>query len=94
MGAHPLKRTVSLTLRAAQVEEAKALGLNLSQISDAAIEQAVRAARYDRWRDENKHVLEAQEAWIRAHGHPLAEIARGPLAGELEPRGGDGDAPI
>ena len=49
-------------------------GLNVSAISDAALEDAVRAARARAWSRENAEAIAERKAWIEANGTPLADI--------------------
>lgn len=72
------KRKTSLTLDAATLDDAKALGLNVSSVADAALQNAVAEARRQQWLEENAEAFAAQAAWHAAHDHPLAEIMAGP----------------
>lgn len=72
MGANPsAKRATNLTLNAALVEEARALGLNLSEAAESGLRAAVAQARAARWRKENAKALASSNAWVEAHGLPL-----------------------
>jgi len=53
------KRPVSLTVRTDLIKEARALRLNTSRAAEAGIEAAVRKAKEDAWRSENKAAIEA-----------------------------------
>lgn len=74
------KRKTSLTLDAETLDAARALGINVSSVADAALEQAVTEARRRRWLEENADTFEAQARWHAQHGHPLAGIMSGPGA--------------
>jgi antitoxin CcdA len=72
------KRKTSLTLDAAALDAARALGINVSKVADAALRRAVADERRRRWQEENAAAFTAQAAWHEAHGHPLADILAGP----------------
>lgn len=69
-GRRPAKRT-NLSLDAGLVEEARELGVNISQASNRGLEQAVKQARSGRWLEENRAALESSNAWVEANGLPL-----------------------
>ena len=50
---------VNLTLDASVAETARALGLNMSRLAEAAISDAAKAERNRRWRIENQQALDA-----------------------------------
>ena len=68
------KRRTNVTLDASNLAAAKELGLNVSAISDAALEYAVRAARARAWSKENAEAIAERRTWIEASGMPLADI--------------------
>lgn len=72
------KRKTSLTLDAAALDSAKALGINISAVAEAALAKAIAEARQKRWLEENADAFAAQARWHEANGHPLAEIMAGP----------------
>ena len=74
------KRKTSLSLDAAALDEAKALGLNVSALSDEALREAVRREQARKWVEENAEAFAAQRKWHEEHGHPLADILAGPGA--------------
>jgi antitoxin CcdA len=73
MGILPKKKT-SLTLDAAALDDARELGVNVSAVADAALQQAVAEARRRRWLEENAAAFAAQAEWHARNGHPLADI--------------------
>ena len=75
-----LKRKTSLSLRSAMLDEAKVLGINVSSVAEAALENAVAAARRAAWLAENEAAFAAQAEWHERNGHPLAKIMAGPAA--------------
>lgn len=68
------KQRTNVTLTATNLASARALGLNVSAISDAALSEAVRAAKADAWASENADAIAERRAWIEANGAPLADL--------------------
>jgi len=68
------KQRTNITLTADNLTAARELGLNVSAISDAALGEAVRAARAEAWAEENAAALSERRAWIEANGTPLADL--------------------
>lgn len=72
------RRKTSLTLDAAALDAARALGVNVSAVADAALREAVAEARRARWLADNAEAFKTQAAWHDSHGHPLADILTSP----------------
>lgn len=72
------KRKTSLTLDGAALEAARALGVNVSAVADAALRRAVAEARHRQWLEENAEAFAAQAEWHDRNGHPLADILAHP----------------
>jgi antitoxin CcdA len=72
------KRKTSLTLDAEVMDGAKALGINVSAVAEAALKNAVANARRVQWLQQNAEAFAAQAAWHERHGHPLADIMTAP----------------
>lgn len=72
------KRKTSLTLDAELMDGAKALGINVSAVAEAALKNAVASARHVQWLQQNAEAFAAQAAWHERHGHPLADIMAAP----------------
>lgn len=70
----------TLTLSRETLDSAQALGLDLSAIADAAIAEAVRAARRGAWAERHAAALKAQDDWMDQRGHPFADAILSPLA--------------
>lgn len=68
------KQRTNVSLTASTLAAARELGLNVSAISDAALAEAVRAARADAWARENAEAIAERRAWIEANGTPLADL--------------------
>lgn len=64
-------RPTNVSLDAALVAEAKALGIGISQASNRGLELAVREARAQRWLAENTDALDSSNEWLEANGLPL-----------------------
>lgn len=70
-GVKSRARATNVSLDAALVAEAKALGISISQASNRGLEHAVKTARAERWLEANTEALESSNAWLRANGLPL-----------------------
>ncbi|MAC78460.1 MAG: hypothetical protein CML66_10395 [Rhodobacteraceae bacterium] len=66
------KQRTNITVDARTLAEARALNLNVSAISEAALARAVREAAARSWAEENAEALAERRAWIDANGMPLA----------------------
>jgi len=63
---------VNLTLDSEVAETARALGLNMSRLAEAAIAEATKIERNRRWREENKASIAAYADEVARDGLPLA----------------------
>lgn len=70
----PVRKPTNVTIDAALVEEAKALGLNLSQLAEEALRKAVSEEKSRLWKIENREALESLNRYIEEHGLPLEEF--------------------
>ena len=68
------KQRTNVSLTASTLAAARELGLNVSAISDAALAEAVRAAKAEAWARENADAIDERRAWIEANGTPLADL--------------------
>ncbi len=68
------KQRTNVSLTASNLAAARELGLNVSAISDAALAEAVRAAKAEAWARENAEAIAERRAWIEANGTPLADL--------------------
>jgi len=66
------RRPANVTWPLRLLEDAKALGLNVSQACESGLSAAVAAAKAKRWQDENRAAIEARNAYYDEHGLPLA----------------------
>lgn len=62
---------VNLTLDAEVAKTARALGLNMSRLAEAAIAEATKAERNRRWREENRAANAAYAEELAREGLPL-----------------------
>lgn len=65
------RKAVNLSLDTGIVAAAREAGLSLSQVSEAALREATRAANDQRWKDENRDWIDAHNKWVEANELPL-----------------------
>jgi len=65
------KRDANLSVDAALLADAEALGIVLSQTFEASLRAAIRAKRGRRWLDDNRAALTGYNDWIAECGLPL-----------------------
>lgn len=70
------RRATSMTLDAALLDEARALGINLSRAAEEGILAQVRAARARRWKEENAADIAAYNKWIAENGIPFQKYRK------------------
>lgn len=70
------RRSTSLTLNRRLLDEARALGVNVSRAAEEGVVRAVAAARARRWREENHEAVETFNRFIDRDGLPLAELRK------------------
>lgn len=70
------RRSTSLTLDRGLLDEARALGVNISRAAEAGLSQAVSAARARRWQAENAGAIEDYNAFIETQGVPLRQYRK------------------
>lgn len=69
----PVRKPTNVTIDAALVEEAKALGINMSQLAEEALAKAVSEEKSRRWKIENRAKLDAWNDYVDKNGLPLAK---------------------
>ena len=62
------KKATNLSIRADLVEEARALGINLSHTLEVALAAEVKKAKEKQWLEENRAAIEAYGRYIEKHG--------------------------
>jgi antitoxin CcdA len=69
-----MRSKVNLSIDGAVVREARAVGVNMSRVAEAAIAEAARVERNRRWRAENRDALDAYAREVERDGLPLARF--------------------
>ena len=64
------RRATSMTLDAALLDEARALGVNISRAAEEGILLQVRAERARRWKEDNAEAIADYNRWIEENGIP------------------------
>ncbi len=64
----PPKVATNLSARADIVREAKELGLNLSEVFESAVAEAIRRRRRELWLEENKEAIDSYNARVERDG--------------------------
>ena len=67
------RRATSMTLDAALLDEARALGVNLSRAAEEGIAARTKAARAEAWQRDNAEAITNYNDYIEKNGLPLAE---------------------
>jgi antitoxin CcdA len=67
------KRTVSLTLNSDLVEKARAAGLNLSRVAEAAIAAEFRRVDREQWIADWKEAVKWSDAVVAEHGRAIRD---------------------
>ena len=69
----PLRRKpTNVSLDAALVADAKALGINLSRACETGLAAELKAERERQWREENAEAIASSNAYVEKYGLPLA----------------------
>lgn len=68
------RKATNLSLDPKLVEEARELGVNLSQACEAGLISANKMERERRWLEENRAAMEDWNRWIERNGLPLDHI--------------------
>jgi antitoxin CcdA len=63
-----LKKPTNLSVRTDLLEEARALGINLSQTLEVALTAEVKKRREDEWREQNREAIAAYSRLIEREG--------------------------
>ena len=66
------RRPTNVTLPVTLVQEARAMGVNLSQACERGLAAAVAESRPERWLAENKEAIDSWNSYVAEHGLPLA----------------------
>ena len=68
------RKPINLSLDTGIVQAARDVGLNLSQISEAALREATRQEQARRWRENNRAAIDGWKRWYEANGDPLEHL--------------------
>jgi antitoxin CcdA len=66
------RRATNVSLPADLVDDAKRLGINLSQSCEEGLRSEVRKTLSEQWKRDNMEALESSNEYVRKHGLPLA----------------------
>ncbi|UNK80262.1 type II toxin-antitoxin system CcdA family antitoxin [Sphingopyxis granuli] len=67
------KKATNVSLNADLVDEAKRLGINVSEACQTGLAAEVKKARKAAWQEENSAAIEASNEYVRKQGLPLAK---------------------
>jgi antitoxin CcdA len=67
------KRPTNVSLPIAIVDEAKELGINISQACEKGVVAEISVRRRERWIEENWDAIQSSNSWVEKHGLPLAK---------------------
>ena len=70
--ARTQRRPTNVSLNRDLVEQARALGINLSQACERGIIEQLAQTRAEQWADESRAALASSNALVEARGLPLA----------------------
>ena len=70
------KKSTSMTLDGTILEEARRLGINVSQAAESGVIATIRTERARIWKEENAGAIADYNAFIEANGVPLAEFRK------------------
>ena len=77
MQPQPLpKKPTNLSLDQALLQEARDLGVNLSQAAEHGLRHAIASAKAAAWKRANQAALESSNAWVEKRGLPLERFRR------------------
>nr|WP_284946434.1 type II toxin-antitoxin system CcdA family antitoxin [Acidisoma sp. PAMC 29798] len=69
----PARRAANVTLPVDLLAEARALGLNVSQICERVLSAEIAKTRAELWRADNRAALISSNDYVERHGLALAE---------------------
>ncbi|MBB6465431.1 antitoxin CcdA [Aminobacter lissarensis] len=69
----PTRKPTNVSLDSRLVEEAKALGINMSQAAEAGLAKAISEEKSRQWLEENREAIESSNEYVERHGLPLAK---------------------
>ncbi|HAW92693.1 MULTISPECIES: type II toxin-antitoxin system CcdA family antitoxin [unclassified Arsukibacterium] len=69
----PAKKRTNLSLDNTLLQEAKSLGINLSQSAEIGITEAIKQRKQALWLDNNAEAIDSSNKFVNQHGLPLAQ---------------------
>ena len=69
----PPRAGTNLSVSVELIEEARALGINLSREAENGIAKAVSEEKARRWKEENAEAIEGANRYLAEHGLPFAK---------------------
>jgi antitoxin CcdA len=70
--AEMARRATNVSLDTALLDEARALGINVSRACEHGLAEAVAEERARRWQHENQAAIASSNEFVERHGLPLA----------------------
>ena len=67
------RRPTNISLPSDMVDEAKRLGINVSQACETGLQEQVRKASGEEWKRENRQAIESWNKWVAENGMPYDE---------------------
>lgn len=67
------RKSVNTSIDSRLIEDAKALGINISRAAEEGIAKAISAEKTRRWQEENREAIESSNNYVRRNGLPLAK---------------------
>ncbi|RUV31587.1 MAG: post-segregation antitoxin CcdA [Mesorhizobium sp.] len=67
------RKSVNTSIDSRLIEDAKALGINISRVAEEGIAKAISAEKTRRWQEENRETIESSNDYVRRNGLPLAK---------------------
>jgi antitoxin CcdA len=65
------RKSVNMSIDTGIVAAAREAGVNLSQVSEAAIRAATKAERDRKWKEDNRDWADSVNRWVEENGLPL-----------------------
>jgi antitoxin CcdA len=62
------KKRVNITISSRLIDDAKALGINVSQSAEEGVRKKVKEAMAAQWLEENREALLAHNEWVKKNG--------------------------
>jgi antitoxin CcdA len=70
----PNRRATSLTMDRQLLDDARALGVNVSRAAEAGLTKALKEAREAAWKRENADAIAYWNTYVEENGLPLADL--------------------